>query len=377
MSPFSLTRVGLVNFLSSLAILSVFTYIPYWGKIIGLTDPEIALAATLYGIVAFASGILSGRLSDLLGVRKIFVIIGLLSGSVTIFGLIIPNELEFLLFRALSGIGIGMFAPALVGLVSDKGDKMGNFSAYGAFGWAVGVLISGVIGLYWIEGIFIFGGFSFFVAAILAFTIHEERVTQKKYKDSVVTVFWKRKRGYLALTIRHSFATAIWTFWALFLTDLGATTFWIAVIQCTNATTQSIVMNKFTDAMNSQKMISLGLLVSSITFISFTIPPTFVGIIPLQILLGVSWSFLYVGTLRYSVEKSRFDKATASGIITSIMAVSNILGSLIALIVSLIGGSYIDIIVSAAVATLLTFLIFVFFERTSESLSAERGNLHD
>jgi MFS family permease len=351
MSPLSLTRVGLVNFLSSLAILSVFTYVPYWGKIIGLNDPEIALAATLYGIVAFASGILSGRLSDLKGVRKVFVIFGLIAGSITIFGLIIPNKLEFLLFRGLSGIGIGMFAPALVGLVSDKGDKMGNFSAYGAMGWAVGVLISGVIGLYWIEGVFIFGGFSFLVAAILAFTIYEERVTQKKYKDSVLTVFWERKIGYLALTIRHSFATAIWTFWALFLTDLGATTFWIAVIQCTNATTQTIVMNKFTDLMKSQKMISLGLLVSSITFISFT--------------------------LRYSVEKSSFDKATASGIITSIMAVSNILGSLIALIITLIGGSYIDIIVSAGWATFSTFVIFIFFERTSESSPAQRDSLYN
>jgi MFS family permease len=136
-------------------------------------------------------------------------------------------------------------------------------------------------------------------------------------------------------------------------------------------------MNKFTDLMKSQKMISLGLLVSSITFISFTIPNTFVGIIPLQVLLGISWSFLYVGTLRYSVEKSSFDKATASGIITSIMAVSNILGSLIALIITLIGGSYIDIIVSAGWATFSTFVIFIFFERTSESSPAQRDSLYN
>ncbi|MFX0173657.1 MAG: MFS transporter, partial [Candidatus Hodarchaeota archaeon] len=315
-----MTKEGFIQFLASLATLSVFTYVPYWGNVIGLTDPEIALTATLFGIVAFSSGLLAGRLSDLIGVRKIFVIIGLLSGSITILGLAIPSKIEFIFFRAVSGVGLGIYSPALVAIVSDKGDKIGNFSAYGSFGWTVGVLISGILGLFWVPAIFIFAALSLLGAAMVAINIKEEEAS-KKYQDSYFSVFWERKRIYLALAIRHSFAAAIWTFWPLFLVELGADTFWIAIIQCTNALTQTIIMNKFTDKMKNQHMVSLGLFLSTISFISFTIPINFIGIIPTQVILGLSWAFLYVGTLRFSIEKSHFDKSTAAGIITSILPV--------------------------------------------------------
>ena len=364
-----LSKEGIIQFLANLATLSVFTYVAVWGAEIGLSDPEIALAALLYGVVAFTSGVLSGRLSDLMGVRKIFVIIGSIVAAITIFGLVIPYKIEFILFRALGGIGIGMFAPALVALVSDKGNKIGNFSAYGSLGWAFGVLISGVIGLFWLEGIFVFATFAFIGAAVIAFTLEEEETSSKKYKDSVLIVFWERKEIYLALVIRHSFASAIWVFWSLFLIELGADTFWIGVVQFTNAGTQAVIMTKFTDKMNSKRMVYLGLLFSSIAFFSFTIPQTFLGIIPLQIILGLSWALLYVGTLRYSVEKSSFDKSTAAGIITSILPISNLVGSFIALIITSLGGGYTDIMIAATIATLITFGGFILVERKSKQVS--------
>ncbi|MFX0182366.1 MAG: MFS transporter [Candidatus Hodarchaeota archaeon] len=366
-----LSREGIIQFLANLATLSVFTYVPYWGHEIGLSDPEIAFAALLYGMVAFGSGVFSGRLSDLIGVRKIFIIIGSISASISIFGLIIPQKFEFILFRALSGIGLGMFAPALVALVSDKGKKIGNFSAYGSLGWAVGVLVSGVIGLFWVEGIFIFASLAFIGAAFIAFTLKEEETASKKYKDSLLSVFWERKGIYLALAIRHSFASAIWVFWSLFLIEeLGADTFWVGIIQFTNAATQVIIMTKFTDKMNSQRMVSLGLIFSSIAFISFTIPQNFWGIIPLQIILGLSWALLYVGTLRFSIEKSHFDKSTAAGIITSILPVASLIGSFIALFITSIGGSYSDIMIVATIATFFTFCGFIYIERRSKVISA-------
>ncbi|UCG90193.1 MAG: MFS transporter [Candidatus Heimdallarchaeota archaeon] len=366
-----LSREGIIQFLANLATLSVFTYIPYYGNEIGLSDPEIAFAAFLYGVVAFSSGVLSGRLSDLIGKRKIFVIIGSIAAAITIFGQIIPYKFEFILFRALSGIGLGMFAPALVALVSDKGEKIGNFSAYGSLGWAVGVLVSGVIGLYWIEGIFVFASLAFIGAAFIALSLSDEESGSKKYKDSVFVVFWERKKIYLALVIRHSFASAIWVFWSLFLIkELGANTFWVGIIQFTNAATQVVIMTKYTDKMNSHRMVSLGLIFSSIAFISFTIPQNFWGIIPLQLILGLSWALLYVGTLRFSIEKSLFDKSTAAGIITSILPVASLIGSFIALIITATGGSYIEIMIVATVATFITFIGFVFIERRPKTISA-------
>ncbi|MFX0016299.1 MAG: MFS transporter [Promethearchaeota archaeon] len=358
-----LSKEGIIQFLANLATLSVFTFVPIWGEELGLSNPEIAFAALLYGIVAFSSGVFSGRLSDIIGKRKIFVIIGSFAAAITIFGLIIPYKFEFVLFRGLGGIGMGMFAPALVALVSDKKDKIGHFSAYGSFGWAIGVLVSGVIGLYWVQGIFVFASLAFVTAALIAFTVIEEETTFKKYKDSVFRVFWERKAIYLTLTVRHSFASAIWVFWPLFLLELGADTFWVGIIQCANGLTQTVVMNTLTDKLDSQRMVSWGLILSCVSFFSFTIPQSFWGIIPLQIILGFSWAFLYVGTLRFSVEKSDFDKSTAAGIITSILPIASLLGSFIALIISSIGGNYVDIMIVATIATLITLGGFIFTDR--------------
>ena len=80
---------------------------------------------------------------------------------------------------------------------------------------------------------------------------------------------------------------------------------------------------------------------------------------------------LYPFTLmRFSVEKSLFDKSTAAGIITSILPIASLIGSFIALIITSAGGGYIDIMIVATIATLLTFVGFVFVMREPKTSSA-------
>lgn len=344
----------------NLATLSIFTFVPLWGKELGMTNEEIALTTTSYAFIAFSTSIITGRLSDILATRKFFVVCGSITGAVTLSGLLIPNKALFIIFRSISGLGFGMLVPSLVAMVSDKGDKIGNFSSFGSIGWALGVLVSGIIGLFWIPAIFVFGVLALVGSTTVAFTLQDEYLAkgQKLIEDNVLMVFWRRKSAYLSLGIRHSFASAIWTFWPLFLADLGADTFWIAIIQCTNALTQFIIMQVYTDRLRSERMIFLGLFFSALTFYLFTLPIDFWGIIPTQFILGISWAFLWVGTLRYTIEKSDFDKSTSAGILTSIQAISGILGPLIALLIISWGGDYLDIMLTASIATLFTLFIF-------------------
>jgi len=134
--------------------------------------------------------------------------------------------------------------------------------------------------------------------------------------------------------------------------------FWIAIIQTTNALTQFTIMQYYTDKIPSKFMMYLGLSFSAISFFSFTLATDFWGIIPTQIILGISWAFTYVGTLRYSVEKSDFDKSSSAGILTSTMAISGIFGPLIALTIIGLGGGYVQIMIIAAVVTVVTLLGF-------------------
>lgn len=377
MSNSWITKEETVQFFSHLALLSLFTFVPVWAQEIGLSDPEIALVATCYGITVFGASILSGRISDLIGARKVLVITGLSFGSVAVLGLVLSNNLLTLLFfRGLTGIGYGISLPALIALASDKGEKMGRFSSYGTLGFSVGVLVSGIVGLFWVGGIFIFGFLGMTVSSVWALFIEEEPPSQKMYQFSILQVFWLRKHVYIAFMLRHSFASAIWTFWPLFLVSLGADTFWVAIIQMTNMLTQFVVMKKWTDQYNSQKMVAFGLVASSFTFALYLLPTSFWWIIPIQFFLGIGFAILYIGTLRYSIELSPFDRSTAVGIQQAMQSLASILGSAIALTFSLLQASYTEIIGFAALATLALFIFFIAYEFLTHGFSeVSRPNL--
>lgn len=354
-----MTREEQIQFIAGLSHMALLTYVPLWAHQLGLSDPEVALVAIVYGMIILSSNIIAGRLSDLIGSRKLFIILGLAFSFPSVLLLIFPREaLSFLVIRGLTGIGLGMFFPSLNALVSEKQQLLGRFSSIGSLGFTSGLLISGFIGIVWIEGIFVFSSLSLLGAAVIALYVKEDHSPVKKYKDSVIRIFLQRKSVYFAFMIRHSLAVSIWTFWPIFLVSLGADTFWIAIIQITNTFTQVIIMQLLTDKIKSETMVALGLLLTSITFMLFTIPQNFVGFIPTQIVLGTSWAFLFVGTLRYAIEYSDFDKSTASGLFGSIQSISFIFGSILALIITLLGGDYLAIIIIASIGTFVLFLIY-------------------
>jgi predicted MFS family arabinose efflux permease len=72
-----------------------------------------------------------------------------------------------------------------------------------------------------------------------------------------------------------------------------------------------------------------GLLLSGVAFFSFTLASDYIQIIPTQIILGVSWALMYVGGLRYLIDKN-VETATVSGLFDSVLSLSSITGPLLA-----------------------------------------------
>ena len=347
----------LVQFISSLSMLSMFTYVPYWGYELGFSLLEISLISVFYGIAIFATNLIIGRVSDLVGVRKPFIILGLIITSISIFTLSFhSNFIEFSIFRIFTAIGYGIYIPTLTALVTDKNMKLGKFSGYGTAAWAVGVVISGIIGIFWVPGIFVFSALVVLGSAILALVINETKTNTKKYESSTMEVFWQRKRIFTSFIIRHSLASAVWVLWPLYLTSLGADELAVALIQVLNPITSSIIMGKFTDSLDSKVMFNLGLVLTGITFFSYLLATNWVMIFPAQIILGFSWAFIYVGALRYAIESTNFDKSTISGWINSIQSISVIVGSVFAFAVIFFGGTIVDLILFAMIGSLTTFI---------------------
>jgi predicted MFS family arabinose efflux permease len=141
----------------------------------------------------------------------------------------------------------------------------------------------------------------------------------------------------------------IWAFWPLFLQQLGADYFWIGVTSAINTGTQFLVMYFLTDRGWSTGLLRLGLLLSSVTFVTFALAPNFWWILPTQILLGISWALLYVGGLRAATE-GHPNPGAASAIFAGVLNISMVIGPALGALLVPIGGYYLLIYVGAALS---------------------------
>jgi DHA1 family multidrug resistance protein-like MFS transporter len=254
---------------------------------------------------------------------------------------------------------MGIFPAALITYVHESHGKLGNFSSYGAIGWLIGMVIAGVIAQYlFLRSIFILSSAMFMVAFLLSM-----QLPPLKHKPIRVPLFPKNilKKNlavYLSILIRHSGANLMWVFWPLFLQALGADLLWIGIIIAINAASQAVIMYFIVDRIDCKKSIYIGLFLSGVTFLSFALAKDYIQLLPTQLFLGMSFAFMYVGAIIY-LNKFNKERGTATGILTSILNLSSIIGSIFAVFLIAILGDYRWIIVCAAIMAFVAFVVFI------------------
>ena len=159
------------------------------------------------------------------------------------------------------------------------------------------------------------------------------------------------------MLVRHAGAMAIWTFWPLYLIDLGASYVWVGIIQFINPLAQFGFMWFVTDKVRSTLLFPIGLVLSAVTFVTFVLARNMWELLPAQILLGVSWGCTYVGALRGVTESSK-EKATAAGLFNSTTSMSAILGPLFATLIVGMTDDYESTMVFAAVMSVLSLVLY-------------------
>jgi DHA1 family quinolone resistance protein-like MFS transporter len=336
-----------------------WTYIPIFAKDLGASDTEIGLIVAFYSLALFLSSFIFGRASDNYG-RKFFLLVGLALSMISFFMQIFAYDLiSLLLMRILAGFCIGIFPPSLIAYIHENRKDLSKFTSFGSLGWALGAIIAGGIAIYFtIIGVFIFSSFLFFLAFLVSLKMKFAKHDSINVPTFPVKIIKKNLSLYLAVLIRHTGGHMIWTFWPLFLLSLGANLFWVGVIQMINSMTQFIFMYTLSGKIKYVTSITIGLLLASLTFFIFTLATDFWQLMPLQILLGVSWSLMYVGGLRYLMDRN-VEKATVSGLFDSVLSLSSITGPFLATFV-LTFGNYRTIMYLAAVLAFVSFLLFKF-----------------
>nr|BAL60237.1 transporter, major facilitator family [Candidatus Acetothermum autotrophicum] len=350
-------RVRLANFLATTATTIAGTFIPLYAHQLGADDVGVGLLAAITALATVLTNLICGHAADRYGTRA-FIVFGLLASAISTLVQIAAFDFgSLVLLRVLNGLALGVYPAALISHVQASKERLGRFSAFGSLGWTVGSLLAGTIATYFtIRGTFVAASLLFFVAYLLAMRFGVRPPDPNGQQTvSLWQVFLRHRSTFISVMIRHIGAHMIWAFWPLFLQRLGADYFWIGVTSAINTGTQFVVMYFLTDRAWSTGLLRLGLFLSSVTFITFALAPTFWWILPTQVLLGISWATLYVGGLRAATEGNP-NPGAASAIFTSVLNISMVIGPALGAALVPIGGYYALIWVGAA----LSFVAFLY-----------------
>ncbi|MDD5111483.1 MAG: MFS transporter [Candidatus Altiarchaeota archaeon] len=318
-------KTGFVNLFASAAIASSTMLVPTLARDFGASHQTISLIVAAYNLALFIAYYVFGRASDVYG-RKLFLKIGLFA-SIAAFGLqtLSSNPGTLLAARTFAGFAAGIFPAALTAYVFERRGDMGKFSSYGSLGWALGALVAGYLAYY--QEVFIMGSLSFVVAFFTALKLPE--ASEKKIHVPLfpAKLIKRNINVYIAFFLRYTGANMAWTILPLYMSNLGAPMSAIGILYFLNTGTQAIVMRRI-GRYKSQSLINAGLLLSVLVFISYPMAKNYMQVAPIQILLGVAWSALYVGCLK-TLDEENVEKATSTGLLYAAGSLSAIVGPLL------------------------------------------------
>lgn len=291
----------------------------------GANTIEIGLITASFNAALFSSSWIFGRATDVYGKRRILQI-GLLITSVALFLQVFAQDTATVgLSRIFVGMACGIYPSALICHVYENDKKVGKFSAYGSLGFGLGTFLAGAVGIYF--GIFIISAVMLFAAFTVSLYLPFQPEKCQRVPLFPSKIIRRNFPVYLSVMLRHIGANMIWVVYTIFLADLGADPLFIGAVYAINAVSQFAFMN-FVDRFEAKKLVPFGFIFSMVTFPSYTLATTYWEIIPSQIMIAAAWSCLYVGSIKYIMERNK-EKGTSAGLLQSFLSISAITGALI------------------------------------------------
>lgn len=321
-----LIQVNKIQFLSNMAnVLSLF-FIPVFARSFGASYFEVGLIVSVYSAATLLSSFVFGRLGDLHRLRTT-LLGGLGFSSLAFFLQIFASDpATLMLSRAFTGFTVGICPGALIAYVHYRKESLGKFVSLGSLGWMAGFLLAGLIGGK-MNMLFLLSAVFYIFCFLQALKLKDVPKPRLEIPYFSLDTLLKNSGIYFSLFLRHTGALGVWAFYPLYLKQLGASDFWIGFIYAINPAVQFLIMRRL-DSFENKKLIHAGYLVSVIGFVSYALAPSYLYIIPSMFLVACAWSFLYVGSTRQVVELNP-DKATAAGLINSMIGAAGVAGGIL------------------------------------------------
>jgi DHA1 family quinolone resistance protein-like MFS transporter len=374
-SPIGL-RPGLVYMLANAGINAASVFVP---KIahdsLGADLFTTGVIVSMSNVLGFFSTFLFGRYADVHGLRKVLRLGLLLTGLTILLQILAHDAITLIAVRALIGLCSGMYPAALISYASKSKIPLGRFSSFLALGWALGSILAGAGTYFYSNGyasVFIIGSAMLLISYLGSLALPIIQETKHKIPLFPKEIIKKNAHVYFPYLIRHLGASTVWAIFPLYLTVLGKGVehidLWIGVIYFTNAFFQFVFMPFMDRVKGARSLIQAGLVFSVAIFVIFIFVPDIYIMLIVQVILAFSWSLLYVGSLRELMETNP-EKATSSGLLTSVISLANVIGPLLGgVIAGTVAHFYGDrngYVATLCFAAVVSFVALILFHLTS------------
>jgi EmrB/QacA subfamily drug resistance transporter len=151
----ALALLSLAQFLVIMDTSIIGVALPAIQQQFSFSQSELQWIFSAYVIVFGALLLLGGRLSDIVGQRKIFVIGFAILAAASVLAGLAPNGMMLIAERALQGVGAALIAPSALSILmnlftipSERNKAMGFWGAAAPAGGTAGVFLGGIITAY-------------------------------------------------------------------------------------------------------------------------------------------------------------------------------------------------------------------------------------
>lgn len=292
---------------------SLYAYVPQLGsfaKNLGASYRMIGFIAGSYGISQTLLRIPLGIASDILGKRKIFIVLGSLVTVASAFLIFLaPSPVTLLAGRFLAGIAAATWVNFTVMYASyyehDESPKaIGIINSVNRAGQFIAMLVGGIISLYFgMRHVFLFSAAIGALAAVLSLMIEEERCVEdgQLFKVSDMLLFLKKK-DVITISILGALSQLITYGTTLGFTpvvafNLGATYYQLGIMSMLFVLPQILVSalsgSVLIDKLGERNTLLTGFVINTALSIVIPIVPWLWALYVVQILNGIGMALTF------------------------------------------------------------------------------------
>lgn len=176
----------------------IFVAMPSLGNELGFSANHLQWVVSAYSLAFGGFLLIGGRLSDLMGRRRMFMIAMSLFGLGSLLGGLAESQLMLILARGLQGLGGALLSPATLSLIMsnfnegpERNRAMGIWASMGGVGMSLGLLLGGVLTSYvgWEATFFVNVPIALIVILLAPVVLAESKIsTETRHYDAAGTV---------------------------------------------------------------------------------------------------------------------------------------------------------------------------------------------